>query len=148
MKNKVILPLIIILPLISCERISDLFDARVDQIKYGDCKTNLKKSENSERIEYKTVDRKYLQIKHINVLFNCEPGKLLVDVDQVNDTIFVDENEKQSIANCICPYDLFYRIGPIDYGDYFIKFQRDGLLFAELIVNFNSTTSGIYEINR
>ena len=148
MKNRLIFPLLIVILLISCEGINDLFNLGVDKIKYSDCKTITKKSENSERIEYKTVDKKYLQIKHINVWFNCEPGKLLVDVDQVNGTIFVDENEEKPMANCICPYDLCYQIGPMDYGQYIIKFQRDGLLFAEFSVYFNSTTSGIFEINQ
>ena len=94
-----------------------------------------------------TISVRFLQINHIDVLFNCEPGKLLVDAGLSNDTIVVSENEQSSLANCICPYDLSYRIGPLHYDQYVITIQRDGYVYTEFSIDFNSSTYGIFEID-
>jgi len=122
-------------------------DPKVDRITHGDCKPGTKSSENTESIEYTTVDKNYLSVKHVNVLFNCEPGQLVVDVELQDDTIFVNENEKQSIVNCICPYDLSYRIGPLSYGNYQFVLLQGGLQRTQFLIDFNSTTEGVIEIN-
>jgi hypothetical protein len=148
MKSKLIFNIVVVLLITSCEGLHDLIKLKVDKITYGDCKTEATKSENTERIEFKTVDKNYLEIKHINAMFNCEPGRLLVSVSRENNTIFINENEEYPMANCICPYDLCYRIGPMDYGHYNIEFQRGGLLYTNLSVDFNSKTSGVFEIDQ
>lgn len=148
MKSKLIFNIVVVLLLTSCEGIHDLIKLKIDKITYGDCKTDVTKSAGTERIEFSTVDKNYLEIKHINAMFNCEPGRLLVSVSRENNTIFVDENEEYPIANCICLYDLCYRIGPMDYGHYNIEFQRDRSLYASLSVDFNSKTSGVFEIDQ
>ncbi len=147
MKSRLIFQVVFILLLISCEKIHDLNKLTVDKITFSDCKTNSKKSDNTERIEYKTVDEDYLEIKHINGMFNCEPGSLLVNVSWEDNIVFIDENEEYPIANCICPYDLCYRIGPMEYGHYILEFQRGGLKYVEFPVDFNSKTSGVFEID-
>jgi hypothetical protein len=148
MKSRLIFQVVVVLLLMSCENIHDLNKLKVDKITYGDCKTDSKKSENAERIEYKTVDKDYLEIKHINGMFNCDPGRILVNVSEEDNIVSIDENEEYPIANCICPYDLCYRIGPIDYGYYIFDFQRDGLKYVEFPVDFNSKTSGVFEIDQ
>ncbi len=148
MKSRLIFQVVIVFLLMSCENIHDLNKLKVDKIKYGDCKTDSKKSEITERIEYKTVDNYYLEIKHINGMFNCEPGRLFVNISTDNNIVFIDENEEYANANCICPYDLCYRIGPMEYGYYILEFQRGGLKYVEFPVDFNSKTSGVFEIDQ
>jgi len=131
---------------ISCENI-DNHKLKVDNITYGTCKPGFKSSVTNEKIEYRTVDINYLEIDHINAIFNCEPGRLLVDVEFNNDTIFVNESEEQSLVNCICLYDLSYRIGPLEYGTYLFVLKIMSLEHATFELEFNSTTEGIYEFN-
>ena len=147
MKYKYIFSILIIPLLCCCEKENNLTQLYVDQITYGDCKQGTTKSENAEYIEYRTVNNSYLQIKHINVWFNCEPGQLLVDVDLDIDTIVVDENEESSLANCVCPYDLCYLIGPMAHAQYIIVIQRSGYLYTQFSVDFNSSTAGVFEVD-
>ena len=133
--------------LFSCEQEETMTKVSVDQITYGDCKTGNLKSTDSERIEYKTVDNNYLQFNHINAVFNCEPGELIVNVEIINDRIIIEEREEQALANCICLYDLCYRIGPMNYDKYLLTIRHDGANYAEFSIKFNSSTSGVFEIH-
>ena len=145
--KKSIVPVLILFVSIfitSCEKI-DNQKLRVDNITYGTCKPGLKSLVANEKIEYRTVDINYLEVNHINAMFNCEPGRLLVDVEFNNDTIFVNESEEQSLVNCICPYDLSYRIGPLEYGTYQFVLKIMSFEHATFELEFNSTTEGIFE---
>lgn len=147
--KKIIIPVLILFVSIfvtSCEKI-DNQKLRVDKITYSNCKPGFKSSVTNEKIEYRAVNINYLEVNHVNVTFNCEPGKLLVDVEFNNDTIFVNESEEQSIANCICPYDLNYRIGPLKYDTYQFVLKIMGLEHATFKLVFNSTTEGIFEFS-
>lgn len=98
------------------------------------------KASDQEYITLKTVNDYYLLFNHINSLMNCEPGQITVSVEIKADTIFVDENEETSFANCICPYDLEFRLGPLHYGDYPVRFQKGGLTYKEYSLTFNKST--------
>jgi len=134
----------ILLP--SCENSYELENIKIDQISFGDCKPITKSSENTERIEYKTVDGNYLPIKHVNTYFNCEPGQLLVNIKIQNDSIVINEDEEQSIANCICPYDLSFRVGPMEYGTYNFIITKGYLYYTKFTIVFNSQTDGTFMI--
>jgi hypothetical protein len=134
---------VLILLLNCCEKVYDPTALSVDQITYGDCKSDIKKSDDPGYIEYFTVDADYLQINHINAWFNCEPGHIFVSAQLIQDTIAVEENEETLGANCICPYDLSYRIGPLNYGRYVFRMERGDIEFS---INFNSSTSGVFSI--
>lgn len=146
MNHRYIFSIVFILFLNCCEKENSHIPLSVDQITYGDCKPETKKSGNSEYIEYKTVDADYLQINHVNAWFNCEPGKIFVSAELINDTIVVNEYEETALANCICPYDLSYRIGPMNYDQYIFRIQRGGCIYTEFSISFNSSTSGIFRI--
>jgi hypothetical protein len=134
---------VLILLLNCCEKAYDPTALSVDQITYGDCKSVIKKSDHPGYIEYKMVDADYLQINHINAWFNCEPGRIFVHAELIRDTILVDENEETGGVNCICPYDLSYRIGPLDYGRYIFRMERRDIAFS---IYFNSSTNGVFRI--
>jgi hypothetical protein len=129
-----------------CEKETPHKVLSVGQITYGDCKPATKKSGDSEYIEYETVDGVYLQMNHVNAWFNCEPGKIFVSAELNNDIIAVDEYEETALANCICAYDLSYRIGPLNYGKYLFKILRGGCIYAEFSINFNSDANGVFII--
>ena len=133
----------LILLLNCCEKAYDPVTLSVDQITYGDCKSVIKKSDDAEYIVYFTVDADYLQFNHVNAWFNCEPDRIFVSAELVRDTILVDATEETGGANCICPYDLSYRIGPLSYGRYIFRMERGNIEFP---INFNSSTSGVYII--
>lgn len=147
MRFKYIIGLIFASLLFSCEKENIMSKVSVDQITYGDCKIGILKSTDSERVEYETVDNNYLQFNHINAIFNCEPGELLVNVEIINDSIIIEEREEQAIANCICPYDLCYRFGPMNYNKYLVTIRHGGADYAEFSIKFNSSTSGVFEID-
>jgi hypothetical protein len=88
----------------------------------------------------KTTDDYYLSFNHINSMFNCEPGEINVSVEILADTIKINETESSSLANCICQYDLEFRLGPLEYGSYFIKFEKGGFLFREYTLDFRRST--------
>lgn len=144
MKTRDLLNFIFLSLMLSCEQGDVLKNFSVDQITYEDCHKKTVKSDLDEYVEYKTVDQSYLQINHFDVRFNCEPGKLLVDAEISNDTIVINETEETAGANCICPYDLSYRIGPLTYSTYTIQLQKSTRVQAQFSIDFNLTTSGSY----
>jgi len=95
-----------------------------------------------ESVEYQNSEKVgYLRISHINALFNCEPGQILTDVSFQDGLFVVVEKEEQSMANCICPYDLAYDIGPLSDGkEYTVSIRRERTEGSE-VVKFNFTYS-------
>lgn len=143
MKYRYLFGIGFILLLTCCEKETSRKVPSVGKITYGDCKPVTKKSGESEYLEYKTVDTDYLQINHINAWFNCEPGEIFVTAELINGAIVIDAYEDPALANCICPYDLSYRIGPLKYGRYIIRILRGDIKFS---INFKSSTNGFFII--
>jgi len=141
--KKILSLLSLSLVLISCEKTYDLKNLKIDQISFSDCKTS---NLITESISYKTVDKNYLSMTHVNSIFNCEPGQLSVDIKIQNDTIVINEAEESALANCICPYDFNFRIGPMDYGIYNFILKKDGLLYIRFSINFKSKTDTNFTI--
>lgn len=108
----------------------------------GECKAkgNDAKGSEQEYLIIRTVDDYYIQVNHFNSLFSCEPGEISVSVEITGDTITLNENESMSQTNCVCPYDIEFRLGPLDYGDYFMIFQKAGWTFKEYTVDFRKST--------
>ena len=106
---------------------------------YGSCKP-ITKSVIEEYLLVSVTDNYFLEVKHINALFNCAPGEIIVEgtCDGVN--IFLNEYETEGYADCICPYDISFTIGPMNYGIYTFILQRGGFeVFRDQLV-FNSET--------
>jgi hypothetical protein len=66
--KKILSLLSLSLVLISCEKTYDLKNLKIDQISFSDCKTS---NLITESISYKTVDKNYLSMTHVNSIFNC-----------------------------------------------------------------------------
>ena len=75
-----------------------------------------------ESVEYKALGNGYLSINHVNACFNCEPGELKMEATISGNEIRIVETEEYAGANCICPYDLYCEVGPLENGDYTIVF--------------------------
>jgi hypothetical protein len=63
-------------------------------------------------------DSRKLMIKHIHAAFNCCPESLWCTVTYRNDTIIIQEFEKNMGCKCNCLYDLDLELLGIDQGKY------------------------------
>ena len=144
MINKVIYPiyLLLIVSITSCNKEFPNDPLSIKDLSVSNCKTKggSSKGIDPEYITLKTVDDYYLLINHINAMFNCEPGQITVTINVSSDEISMDENESSSLANCICPYDIDFKLGPLQYGTYILKFKRAGFTFNEYTLDFKRST--------
>ncbi len=114
---------------------------------HSDCKNNSQKTSLEESIKIKTLNDNTIQINHKNAVFNCCPGKLSAEGIIKNDTIIINERETEHSCNCICPYDLDYTIGKLEYGIYTIKLQIMDADYFQFKLNFHSNTDTTILIN-
>jgi len=127
---------------ISCNKDVPNDPIAVKDLSVSDCKSKSgnAKGIGKEYITIKTVGDFYLIINHFNSMFNCHPGEITVAIDITSNIISMDENESSSLANCICPYDINFRLGPLMYGTYILNFKKGGLTFKEYTLNFRKST--------
>ena len=62
-----------------------------------------------------------LILKHVNAGFNCCPESLYCAVSLSNDTIIIQEFEKESLCDCNCLYDLDIELNGVQAKRYYIK---------------------------
>lgn len=97
----------------------------VRDVATSGCKSsNYTRSEYPECFEFKALDGGYLSVNHVNALFNCVPGELKMEATIDGNVIRILETEESSLANCICPYDLYCEVGPLSNGDYKVLIYR------------------------
>jgi hypothetical protein len=111
-------------------------------LSVSDCKTKADNAKGLEQeyITLKTIDDYYLLFNHFNSIFNCEPGEITVSVEITSNEISITEKESTAMANCVCPYDLEFKLGPLQYGSYKIIFKKAGLIFKEYNLDFKKST--------
>lgn len=127
-------------------------------INYTDCKTfksvviGINNGNNESCIEYSyDSQNRILQLKHINAGFNCCPDSLYCKISLSNDTILIEEFEKNALCNCNCLYDLNIEIKGVELIEYYISIvepycgDQQKLMFE---VDFNFSSSGKYCVNR
>ena len=112
----------------------------IKNFTHSDCKNSDKKSSEAETIRLKTVNSNDLEITHSNMYFNCCPGEIKTETSLNNDTIILNEYTTADSCNCICPYDLEYTIGKLDYGKYRIKMTCENESYFSFTINFNEKT--------
>lgn len=75
---------------------------------------------NDEYFELKAIKDGGLFVKHVNAIFNCASNKFEAKASIEGQTITVTEVNVMSIdspmANCVCPFDFDYEIGPLKDG--------------------------------
>lgn len=101
-----------------------------------------------ELIEYEARENSLLRITHTNTIFNCAVLQIYAEMT-VNDHLYIIEEKSQEgtvSANCICPYDLGYDIGPLKEGDeYTVSIRRgkdEDSEVAKFIFTYSSTVKG------
>ncbi len=134
---------ILILVFTSCEKfeISGEETLVVKKITYSGCKSSNKKSLKTETITLKAINDNELKITHSNVVFPCCPnGELKAEAYRSNDTIFLNEYYTDISCDCLCPYDLEYTIGKLDYGKYTVVLKIYNHEHFTFKFNFNPNT--------
>jgi hypothetical protein len=149
MKTRIFIFAIIAIFLIgvtSCNKETSNESLGIKEFSYLGCKEtkSLRASFHGEEyIEYKAIADGYLHIKHVNAVFNCCPDTIKADVSMEGNIITVDESEANPICDCICDYDLEYRLGPLAPNkEYILIFSRGAYVFAKLIINYTPTLEG------
>ncbi len=87
-----------------------------------------------------------LILKHINAGFNCCPESLYCEVSLVEDTITIEEFEKESLCDCLCLFDLDMKLKGVESKKYYIKiiepYIEDGeLLYFDMDLVSNTENS-------
>lgn len=102
-----------------------------------------------EYIEYKALADGYLSLNHVNAMFNCEPGELKMQATVSGNEIRIIETEKQSLANCICNYDLYCEVGPLGNGNYTVIICRDSYEgeYARFNISYKSGLNDKFDFN-
>jgi hypothetical protein len=144
MKNKVIYPilLLLIVSMTSCKKEFPNDPLSIKDLSVSDCKTKggSSKGIDPEYITLEAVDDYYLLVNNINAMFNCEPGQITVTINISSNEISMEENESSSFTDCICPYDIDFKLGPLQYDIYVLKFKRGALTFKEYTLDFKKST--------
>ncbi len=142
----------------SCERNNISNDISGKLIKYTDCKTFKSANIGSEVSDtlsciFYSYDASVNQLilKHINAGFNCCPESLYCTVSLSNDTIIVEEFEKESSCNCICLYDLDIELNGVESKTYYIKIIEPYAIDEEKLnfeLDLKNITEGSFCVTR
>jgi hypothetical protein len=127
----------------SCTKTNQgLFNVR--DFKYIGCKDENQEAESGTvQLKLTSVNDNYLYLEHLNVLFNCCAKKIFATASIINNEIIFNENETNSECNCICPYDLSCKVGPLKADEYLLKIQRGGAIYAEIGISFSTALDTI-----
>jgi hypothetical protein len=94
-----------------------------------------------------------LLLKHVNAGFNCCPDELLADITVQDNVITIEEDEslESGGCDCLCLFDVDYRIDNLPPGEYTIRIYGMYLLGAEILeftVDLASSPSGTHCVYR
>lgn len=139
---------IIVFTAYSCEKI-DKENIVVKNFEYNGCKNTQKGMiSDQEYIKIKEIDNNYLYVEHINAIFNCCPGKLFVNAKLNNDEIIFEEGEEEHGCNCLCPYDLSWKIGPLEYKSYQVKIMLGEMVYiTDFSIEFTASFDSTFYLN-
>jgi hypothetical protein len=130
-----------------CNRDNPYEEIKIKDFSYQGCKEIVihytKASEREEYIEYKAVADGYLDIKHVNAVFNCCPGRIKADVSVEGNIFNIVESETDPQCKCICDYDLEYTLGPLSSNtEYTLIFCNDKGEFLRFAIKYKSSLEG------
>jgi hypothetical protein len=95
-----------------------------------------------------------LLLEHVNAGFNCCPDDILADISIQGSVITIEEDESLEPGggcDCLCLFDVGYRIDNLPPGEYTIRVYGMYLLGAEILefsVDLASSPSGAYCLHR
>ena len=139
----------LILPLVfGCSKESN---SLLKEFSYSDCKNNQKSlnvnqsSDDKELIKI-TSENGLLKIKHINVYFNCEPGKIFATATVHDTVVTITEAEQKHYADCICPYDLSMKVGPLNFQHYYFVITRGDAEYTHFSLDYHADIDTTFEV--
>jgi len=91
-----------------------------------------------EYITFTATTDKYLNIKHVNHLLSCCFGNINVKSSIDNDIITIQIIADGQECNCVCPYDMEYKIGPLEEKTYVVSING----FNSFTINFSRNLQG------
>ena len=128
---------------IACEDVTGYKDSPVDgyvspkNFSVSGCKSTTRGLFEDETIEYKARE---------NGLLRIVPGRIYAELIEKGQTFIIEEIEEESNANCVCPYDLGYDIGPLTEGEeYSVSIRRgksEESEVAKFIFTYSPTVKG------
>ena len=100
----------------------------------------------AEYVEYQSIANGNLSLKHINALFNCEPGQILTGASIKDGIIEVEEHEEFDGADCVCCYDLYLEVGPLEEKEYTVVFKRHNKEVFKFALKYDASLSGVQKV--
>jgi hypothetical protein len=112
----------------ACETIAPQTDFSGKLISHTDCKSgelSVVESVTTDTLscieyEFESEDNS-LHLKHVNSGFNCCPGELYTAIKLQNDTIIVEESEREPGCKCNCLFDIEMELKGVNAQVYHIK---------------------------
>ena len=93
-----------------------------------------------------------LNLKHINTAFNCCPDSVGGEITISGDTITISEFETSGLCNCLCLFDVEYRIDHLDKKKIILNLSQlnlgDDMDVHNIVISLADSTAGIHKINR
>lgn len=135
------------------EKSEQTSDARLTKLSQSECKTNgtdtrAEEAVNSltslygeQSIDY-TFSGGVLQLTHINAVYGCDAEDVGVSAKVQGNVIVVTEENLQSLANCVCPIDLGYKVAPLNAGKYTVVVMRGTLELVRFAVELKEGVKG------
>ncbi len=135
----------------ACEDVTGYKDSPVDgyvapkNFSVSGCKSTTRGLFKDETIEYEARENGLLRITHNNAVFDCAVERIHAAMT-VNGNTYIIEEKAQEVpvsANCVCPYDLGYDIGPLTEGEEYTVSIRRGKSEESEVAKFIFTYSPI-----
>jgi len=124
-----------------------LYDNQDLRFDFSDCKdTKSAALDDDESLAYRYLDGDTLSLVHRNVYFNCcqEEGNLSVEFNLDGDSLIINEYEKEvGVCDCICPYDLESKLGPLQNKEYWLILKVDEQERFKLLIDFKKGMEGV-----
>ena len=102
-----------------------------------------------EAVEFKALGDSALSFNHVNVDFECGVKQIVPYVTIVGDTIKVDERDYYDPLDrrdCICFYDVYFEIGPLENKNYCVVFLRRMDERFRFDLTYYPSLSGTYNV--
>ena len=102
----------------------------------------------TESVKYEGTEDGYLLLEHINAIFSCEATFTIKAT--VADGIITIVETAPSLTNCLCPYDLSMKIGPLENKTYEVVIcdQTEDTKRVSFLLDYSSSVKGEFEVSR
>lgn len=129
---------------------SDIFEPQNPPRNFSvtGCKSVTRDLFDEEYLEYQATEDGYLRITHYNSIFNCKPGRVFAELSVNSHEYIINEIELYAIAECVCPYDLSFDIGPMKEEEYTVIIRRNDVELIKFSITFNSVLKGQVPIKK